>query len=105
MKRVLDTHSEPRQLIESTGSQLIEMKNCDSCCGMSGAFGVTHANLSRPILNQKIENIKATGAEIVAVACPGCMVQIQGGLDKQAPGIKLKHVADILAERIAAQQY
>jgi len=33
-------------------------------------------------------------------ACSGCMVQIQGGLDKQLPGVRMKHVADILAERI-----
>jgi Fe-S oxidoreductase len=100
MKRVLDVHEEPRQLIASTGSQFVEMKDCDKCCGMSGVFGVTHADLSMPILAQKMENIKAIEADVVAVACPGCMVQIQGGLDKQAPNVKLKHIADILAENI-----
>jgi L-lactate dehydrogenase complex protein LldF len=53
--------------------------------------------LSLPILNQKIQNIKNSGAGIVAVACPACMTQIGGGLDKQAPDIKVKHIADILA--------
>jgi hypothetical protein len=28
------------------------------------------------------------------------MMQIGGGLDKQAPGIKVRHVADILADGI-----
>jgi hypothetical protein len=28
------------------------------------------------------------------------MVQLQGGLDKQFPGVRMKHVADILAEKI-----
>ncbi len=31
-----------------------------------------------PILEQKIANIKETGAAIAACACSGCMVQIQG---------------------------
>ena len=37
---------------------------------------------------------------IAACACSGCMVQIQGGLDKQLPVVRMRHVADILAERI-----
>jgi iron-sulfur cluster protein len=100
MKRVLEISREPRQLLAAAGYDLVEMKDCDKCCGMSGAFGLKYAELSMPILKQKIQNIQESGAEVVAVACSGCMVQIQGGLDKQAPGIKMKHIADILAEQI-----
>ena len=71
------------------------MKDCDKCCGMAGVFGMKHANLSLPILKQKIQNIQDSGAEVIAVGCPACMMQIKGGLDKQAPEIKVKHVADI----------
>jgi hypothetical protein len=98
MKRVLMIDREPRQLLEAAGCELIEMKDADKCCGMSGLFGVKYAELSMPILEQKINDIRDTGAEIAACACSGCMVQLQGGLDKQLPGVKMKHVADILAE-------
>ncbi|MBW2635938.1 MAG: LUD domain-containing protein [Deltaproteobacteria bacterium] len=101
LKRVLDIYEEPRKLIESVeGYELVEMKDADKCCGMSGAFGVQHSNLSIPILKQKMDNIKDTGPGIVACACSGCMVQLQGGVDQQAPDKKMKHVADILAENI-----
>jgi L-lactate dehydrogenase complex protein LldF len=100
MKRVLGIEKEPRQLLEAAGCELVEMKDADKCCGMSGIFGVKYAELSMPILEQKIGNIRDTGAEIAACACSGCMVQIQGGLDKQLPGVRMKHVADILAEKI-----
>jgi Fe-S oxidoreductase len=101
MKRGLNIHTEPRQLLESApGYELVEMKDCDKCCGMAGAFGVKYTELSMPILKKKIDNIKDSGAEIVAVGCPACMMQIQGGLDKQAPNIKIKHVAQIIAEQI-----
>ncbi|MCE5286987.1 MAG: LUD domain-containing protein [Pelosinus sp.] len=101
MKRGLNIYKEPRELIEAApGYQLVEMKDCDKCCGMAGAFGVKYTELSMPILKKKIENIKDSGAELVAVGCPACMMQIQGGLDKQAPNIKIKHVADIIAEQI-----
>ncbi|MBU4121657.1 MAG: LUD domain-containing protein [Proteobacteria bacterium] len=100
MKRVLMIDKEPRRLLEAAGCALVEMKDADKCCGMSGIFGVKYAELSMPILEQKIGNIRDTGAEIAACACSGCMVQIQGGLDKQLPGVRMKHVADILAEQI-----
>ncbi len=104
MKRVLGIDKEPRQLLEAAGCELVEMKDADKCCGMSGIFGVKYAELSMPILSQKIANIEETGAEIAACACSGCMVQIQGGLDKKLPGVKMKHVADILAEKIGEKK-
>jgi L-lactate dehydrogenase complex protein LldF len=100
MKRVPGISQEPRQILAAAGYDLVEMKDCDKCCGMSGAFGLKYAELSMPILKEKIHNIQESGAEVAAVACSGCMVQIQGSLDKQAPGIKMKHLADILAEAI-----
>jgi Fe-S oxidoreductase len=101
LKRVLGIYKEPRALLETAGEyELVEMKDADKCCGMSGAFGVTHSNLSIPILKEKMDNIGDTGADVVACACSGCMVQLQGGVDKQTPGKKMKHIADILAENI-----
>lgn len=103
MKRVLMIDKEPRQLLESAGCELIEMKDADKCCGMSGIFGVKYTELSMPILELKIANIRDTGAKIAACACSGCMVQIQGGLDKQLPGVRMMHVADILAAKIRGE--
>lgn len=101
MKRGLNIYEEPRQLLEAAGGyDFVEMKDCDKCCGMAGAFGVKYTELSMPILKQKIQNIKDSGAEVIAVGCPACMMQIQGGLDKQLPSVKIKHVAEILAENI-----
>jgi len=101
LKRVLDICDEPRKLIESVeGYELVEMKDADKCCGMSGAFGVQHSNLSISMLKHKMDNIRNTGAQIVACACSGCMVQLQGGVDQQALGVRMKHIADILAENI-----
>lgn len=101
MNRGLGIQDQPRKLLDAAeGYELVEMKDCAKCCGMAGAFGVTHTDLSMPILQQKITNIKDSGAETVAVACPACMMQLQGGLDKQLPGVKVKHVAQIVAENL-----
>jgi len=101
MKRGLGVWQEPRELIKMTGADFVEMHDSDRCCGMAGAFGVKYSEISKPILHDKLENIEDTQADIAAVACPACMMQIGGGLNQQNPRIKVKHVADILAECIA----
>jgi len=101
MERGLKVHDQPRDLLNATkGVEFVEMNNSDKCCGMSGAFGVRYAELSRPLLEEKIKNIRNTGAQTVAVACSACRMQIGGGLDQQMPNVKVKHIADILAEHL-----
>ena len=56
--------------------------------------------LSKPILELKLKNIAESQAPLVAMDCPGCMLQIGGGLDKQKSGAKVKHTAEILAEKL-----
>ena len=101
MKRVLGIYEEPRALIDATpGVELVEMHNCDKCCGMAGSFGMKYQEVSIPMLNEKVKNIKDTGATTAVVACPACMMQIGGGLDKADTGIQTKHIADLLAEKL-----
>ena len=101
MKRGLGVHDEPRKLIESAaGVEYVEMEKPDKCCGMAGSFGIKYENISKNLLEEKVQNIKATGAGTCVVACPACMMQIGGGLDSHKTGIKVKHIADVLAERL-----
>jgi Fe-S oxidoreductase len=43
--------------------------------------------------------VEATGAEILVTDCPGCVLQLRGGMDKRAGrSIRVKHIAEALAE-------
>jgi len=46
-----------------------------------------------------MKNIEETGADYVVVDCPGCLMQIGGGLDKKNPKIKVIHTAELLLEK------
>ncbi len=51
-------------------------------------------------MEKKIQNIKESGADVVALDCPGCLMQIKGGLDARGiDDIKVKHTAEIIAEK------
>jgi len=100
LRRVMNVYKEPRELLTSTkGVELIEMEDCDRCCGFSGSYSIKFPEISGPILAKKIDNIVKTGADVVAMDCPGCMLQIAGGLDARGLPIKVKHTAQILMEK------
>ncbi|HZK83712.1 MAG TPA: LUD domain-containing protein [Desulfosporosinus sp.] len=100
LKRSMGVYAEPRKLLSDTaGIQLIEMKESDRCCGFAGSYSIKFPEISAPILDRKMKNIEETGAEYVVVDCPGCLMQIGGGLDKKNPNIKVIHTAELLLEK------
>lgn len=98
--RSLRVTQEQRELLKNTkGVEFVEMEDHDNCCGFGGTYSVLYPDIAAPILQKKIDNIQATGADVVAVDCPGCMMQIKGGLDARGIDIKVKHTAEIIAEK------
>jgi L-lactate dehydrogenase complex protein LldF len=73
------------------------MAECDMCCGMAGSYSLKLPEISAPILERKIKNLKETGAPLAAMDCPGCAMQIRGGLDKQRDSVEVRHTAELLA--------
>jgi len=53
-----------------------------------------------PILERKLVNIKNSGAPLAVMDCPGCVMQILGGLDKQNSTIKVEHTVQRLADEL-----
>lgn len=100
LKRSLGVSQEQRELLKHTkGVEFVEMEDCDNCCGFGGSYSVMYPEISAPILANKIQHIKESGAEVVAVDCPGCLMQICGGLDARDIPTKVKHTAEIIAEK------
>ncbi|MCQ2553195.1 MAG: LUD domain-containing protein [Clostridia bacterium] len=100
LKRSLGVYKEQRELLAHTkGVEIIEMADCDNCCGFGGTYSVEFPEIAGPILEKKMKNIAATGADTVAVDCPGCMMQIKGGADARCMDVQVKHTAMIIAEK------
>lgn len=100
LKRSLGVTEEQRELLKHTkGVTLTEMFEHDVCCGFGGSYSIQYPEISAPILSRKIENIKESGAQCVVMDCPGCMMQIKGGLDAHGVDIEVKHTAELLAEK------
>ncbi len=100
LKRTLKVSEQPRELLGKAGYEVTEMFECDTCCGMGGSYSMKLPEISGPILKRKLHNIKQTGAPLVAMDCPGCVMQIRGGLDQDGSAIKVRHTVELLAEQL-----
>lgn len=98
LKRTLHSEKEPRELLTQAGYQIDEMFESDMCCGMGGSYSLKFPEISKPILTRKLTNIKATGAPVVAMDCPGCVMQIRGGFDKEGTRVVVKHTVELLED-------
>lgn len=99
LKRGAGVWEQPRRLLASSGRKVVEMAHSDRCCGFGGSYSFTsHPYIAKEILNDKVKDIENSGAACVAMDCPGCMMQIKGGLEKQEKDVRVKHTIELLAE-------
>jgi len=91
--------AQPRRLLQSIpGVQYVEMKEANWCCGSAGIYTFTHPDYSLAMLNRKMNNAEATGAEIIASANPGCLMQLMYGAAQRGNKQQVRHVTQVLAE-------
>src|SRR5258708_4743063 len=88
---------QPRTLLRLIpGLELIEMKDSDVCCGSAGIYNLTHPDISVQLLEQKMDQVLATGAEAVVAPNPGCTMQLAYGAHRRGIRLKTVHVVDLL---------
>ncbi|MDH4205843.1 MAG: LUD domain-containing protein [Desulfobacteraceae bacterium] len=96
--RGMQVTNEPRKLIELAGYDYVKSKDEDVCCGFGGSYSVDFPEISAEILKKKLDNVEATDAGILVTDCPGCVLQLGGGMDKRGGKIQVKHIVEIIAE-------
>ena len=91
--------SSPRELLRSiAGLELAEMARPDVCCGAAGSYQLVQQEMSDRLLDARLAQIRETGADVVATANPGCMLQLERGVRQRGMNVQVCHVVDLLAE-------
>jgi glycolate oxidase iron-sulfur subunit len=91
----------PRELIRAVpGVQFVEMQLADQCCGSAGVYNVTETEASLELLALKMQSIRATKAEIIVTANPGCILQLRAGTAIHNTGQEVLHVVEFLDRAI-----
>jgi glycolate oxidase iron-sulfur subunit len=85
-----------RLLATIPGVRLVELEEADSCCGSAGTYNLTEPAMARRLLERKLDRIAASGAEIVAAANPGCLLQIRAGALARGLPVAVEHPLTLL---------
>jgi len=92
---------EPRQILKALPQvEFVEMEAAGTCCGLGGTYSVYHYEHSKKIGAKKAGHIAASGAELVATDCPGCIMQLQDSINHAGGRQRAVHILELLAEAL-----
>jgi glycolate oxidase iron-sulfur subunit len=99
MSRYQGIVKEPRSLLKRIpGIDYVELPEADRCCGAAGSYNLLHYEQSMKVLDRKMENIRRTGADVVATECPGCMIQLRYGARRTRTAVRVVHLSELISE-------
>jgi Fe-S oxidoreductase len=90
----------PRGVLRALGGELREMQRSglrSRCCGGGGGAPLTDIPGKRRIPDLRMDDARASGAEVVAVACPNCCLMLEGVVQ---PRPAVKDIAELLLEAV-----
>ena len=87
-----------RLLAAVPGLRLVDLEESDWCCGSAGTYNLTEPAMARRLLERKLDRIAASGAEVIAAANPGCLLQIRAGAIARGMTVEVEHPIDLLAQ-------
>lgn len=98
--RALGVRDQPRALLRAVaGLELVELDQGETCCGFGGAFCVRYPAIADAIARRKLEAVAASGATALTAGDLGCLLHLEGKLQRAGSPIRALHFAEILTSK------
>jgi len=98
--RGLGVKKQPRQLLNNvSGAETKELPGAEECCGFGGLFAVKMSDISGAIMERKLDNIAASGADTVVGTTVSCLLHLAVWLHRRGSKVQVKHLAEILRQQ------
>lgn len=95
---MLRVGDKPLQLLRAVkGIDLVELPASDQCCGFGGTFAMKNPDTSVAMGSDKSAHVKETDAEVLVAGDNSCLAHIGGLLNRERAGVRMMHLAEILA--------
>ena len=95
-------YEEPRNILKKIkGVDFVEMKRNrenSRCCGAGGGYKSAFNDFAVNIAAQRIRDAEEVGAEVIATACPFCVLNLKHGAKKIGSKIKVMDITEILLQ-------
>ena len=96
--RMLGVGARPLRLLRNVrGLRLVELPQAEQCCGFGGTFAMKNADTSVAMGADKARHAGETGAEVLVAGDNSCLMHVGGMLSRQRSGIRVMHLAEVLA--------
>ncbi|MDL4776580.1 MULTISPECIES: (Fe-S)-binding protein [Thermomonosporaceae] len=97
--RGLRVGDRPLRLLRAVrGLELVELPAAGECCGFGGTFALKNADVSVAMVADKVRHVRGTSADVVCSVDNSCLTHIGGALSRLRSGVRVMHLAEILAE-------
>ncbi len=84
--------ADARRWVESIPNiELIDLPGCRDCCGAAGIYNMTHPIMSDAILSRKLDQLEATGAQLLLTGNIGCLLQWRRGVADRGLNVNVLH--------------
>ncbi|WP_096201086.1 (Fe-S)-binding protein [Bacillus sp. FJAT-45350] len=101
MSRLLGVKDEPITLLKNvSGVELVELPYSYDCCGFGGTFAMKMPDISVAMVNEKVEHVLSTDAEVLVSADMGCLMNIGGRMNRLGQEMGIMHIAQVLDEGV-----
>ncbi len=101
--RMLGVGDRPTRLLQAVrGLRLVDLPHAEECCGFGGTFAVKNADTSVAMGSDKARHVRGTGAEVLVAGDNSCLMHVGGLLSRQRSGVRVMHLAEILASTTGA---
>ena len=89
--------AQPRQLLTAIpGLTLTEIADAGTCCGSAGIYNLVQPEAAAELGSRKGAAVRATGADLLVSANPGCSLQIAQALTAAGAPMPVAHIAEVL---------
>lgn len=96
--RIAKVGDRPLRLLEAVdGIDLVPLPDAEVCCGFGGTFSMKNYETSTAMLADKVSNVMSTRAEVLCMGDYSCLMHVGGGLSRLNSGVRIMHLAEILA--------
>ena len=96
--RMLGVGDRPTRLLRAVrGLELVTLPAAEECCGFGGTFAVKNAETSVAMGTDKARHVVDSGAEVLVAGDSSCLMHIGGLLSRQDAGVRVMHLAEVLA--------
>jgi len=99
-ERVETAPADPaRRLLESIeGVEIAPLRRPDECCGFGGSFAVEEEAVSCLMGNDRIDDHRGAGAEVLTSTDASCLLHLSGIARRRDLSLRVMHVAEILEQ-------